>query len=518
MEELIHLSKEARESMVFVQPGTLPPANPLLSTTATAAELFPYVTAEYAFADQTPLWKTDPFLAKWLVLYKIGNDTANLPPDLEALKGWPVPEDDLNARRDGDLVVFNDADYFPSTLRSLAWNVECFKLLDTEACYSNGYLINHSNVSAVMDSSSSTLIYTDTWTDINTLIPKRQSNISLNEWRKALEVIYTYAAMKGRYKHSGSDIAPAPIENVFQRAHRHCKACPSHGTDGSLCSARCTCCCNKDGLDQHHFVEHLVEAGAEVAKVIYNAALGDLNLMPFLGTRSYMIHAIADVYALQHCYYLQRNEEVKEALEQVVSDTSTKLLNYVTMACLGEARHCHTIKDPATVTNNTLFKAFTRLGHQPGRLETWAAVPYLDMMFGRTGLLELLVDLFLNVSWSVRSFGGRRWGVIANLGLLASSGQITPMTFIDQVANSVHNGGWAFDKWYQGTAECCNQHRYTTLKQVLDIKANNAARLPLHICLSEPASRNLPRQLPEWEREALMIGLNAFRQRKERVE
>lgn len=367
-------------------------------------------------------------------------------------------------------------------------------------------------------------IYTNAWYPINTLIPN-DGALPPSTWQRAVRIITTYASIIGyiepfNWTPTYPVVKPLPTTPQSPPVYTyHCSTCchPPYS-----CTHSCVCCCSDTHITTPtQYLDYLLTKDPThetIANLLYiTGSTGDVYgyRRTTLHSPYYIIPAIANTYALQHCAHEGLSPEVvSPALKSAVKDLSQTLLDYITMACLGEARHSNVVRNRDTSTN-PLFHAMVLVGSKLDRESTWAATPYLDTLWGRAQTLAHLKDLFHSLDWGGGSYGGPAWGLIAERAHEFTIGSLTPMLFIDTIVNVVHNGGWAFNKYYNSEVNCCSLHHYNTLKVILDAKANNATTLRNLICLGEPAASLLkPTPIDDSLREAAMTKLADLRQRR----
>lgn len=139
-------------------------------------------------------------------------------------------------------------------------------------------------------------------------------------------------------------------------------------------------------------------------------------------------------YALQYLDFkttgTRLNAEVKQEIQLYTYHLATALRDYLTLACVGEIRHAG--------------------GKMPYRIDglyglTRADAAVLGTQYEPIYMLLVARKLFSNFPWSF-SYGGIRWGRIANAVLHYWQGKWNAQSFIDYAFDLYHNGGLAFDK------------------------------------------------------------------------
>ena len=322
------------------------------------------------------------------------------------------------------------------------------------------------------------------WCDLNSLspdLPAETLGMSVEEWREAYWQVISAAVKAGEI----------PTTIWEENNGTHCTEC---GCDkDSECGVGCFCCCNPEKMDAVGWVRSGELSANKIAALIkYAAGKGGDGHEGKLGVAGYLTKGMATVYALQHCAYLQVGDQpaVIKALDNTVQELSTRMYNYIGMACLGEARHMGSLKGDGSV----LAKGIAGVKGQVGRMESWHAFDLLAEVLdgGERQLLEHLVGIFNSGEWR-GGYGGYKWGAVAEVALAFKKGEISAMLFIDTIANMVHNGGWVFNKWYTQSIDCCTTHRAREryISHILDAKAQDARKLAGIICLPEPAKSGL---------------------------
>jgi len=231
-----------------------------------------------------------------------------------------------------------------------------------------------------------------------------------------------------------------------------------------------------------------------------------------LGPKHLMITLIPKFYTLAHINTIAHSKEVEEELEKVSEELAVKMSNYVLCSCFGEARHYASCLD----SMSDVLKALWNTRRIVTRSGFWKVAWELAQKNGRENILEDLVWLFHQNGWS-SGIGGQKWAYIAKLGLEFERGVYTRRMFIDAIVNAVHNGGWAFNKWYDKDYFCCDVHRTVSFTTLLNIKAENASDLCAYICLHDSITDKLL-ELSKPTGEAVDIvlkRLESLRNRKE---
>ena len=172
--------------------------------------------------------------------------------------------------------------------------------------------------------------------------------------------------------------------------------------------------------------------------------------LPRVAANFYLMYEI--VRALQNSRRaFTAGEWWNRRFNEYVERWSQVFVRYAFVACVGEARHrCTDRYVPAFVrsiprTNNydktTRYSVQSRVVRRYARrFEKIASSAFEDLR------VAFLMDL-----WST-NYGGPKWAQVANLGALLSRGKISPVVFVDQIFDVVHNAGYLFDKalFYNG--------------------------------------------------------------------
>ena len=212
-----------------------------------------------------------------------------------------------------------------------------------------------------------------------------------------------------------------------------------------------------------------------------------------------MVSRTVQYYAYQHAIHHELGDVdlLRRKHKRLTQVFAREILIYLLASCLGEARHApsryvftHPI-NPDEFDKDDLNTFGEAVAYQSanmvmGREPSWPAVRPLMKIIGEEEMLLGLSQIFNKFDWKHNGgsgYGGAKWGQLADAGLMFVRGEITPGIFIDTIVSMVHNGGWAFNKWYTDRPECCSRHRNVALKGLLDIKATDAARLWDNICL-----------------------------------
>lgn len=153
-------------------------------------------------------------------------------------------------------------------------------------------------------------------------------------------------------------------------------------------------------------------------------------------------------------------EQAQSCREIMLFSLPGMMFDYLALACLGEARHAYScsngiISEYDYSTDNSRHDVVCRL---VGKVAP-------------SDFLPKLITLFNEADWN-SSFGGTKWGAIAQVALEFYNKQRNAITLLDNCVDLVHNGGLCFNK---GFLLCCSD-KYL-LQRLLDDKAS---RKPLH--------------------------------------
>ena len=171
------------------------------------------------------------------------------------------------------------------------------------------------------------------------------------------------------------------------------------------------------------------------------------------------------------------------------------MLNYLTISCAGEARHTpsKTHGDITTMSEmtQTMIAAMNINTNLGNRQYMWSAAYDLAQVSGYLPILEALEEMF-NLEWITGSYGGKRWAKIAELAKNYANEEYTEAIFIDGIMNIVHNGGWAFNKYYKNNTGGNYNNPGVTMEKLLDYKKeyNKTSIYALLVPLSIPITDN----------------------------
>jgi len=149
------------------------------------------------------------------------------------------------------------------------------------------------------------------------------------------------------------------------------------------------------------------------------------------------------------------------------------LLNYLMVSCAGEARHTlsktHGDITKLSQMSQTLLVAKDKNADLLNRQYMWSAIYDLSEVSGCEVIMESLEELF-NLDWITGSYGGKKWAKIAELAKNYCKGDYTESIFIDGIMNVVHNGGWAFNKYYKAQSGGNYYNPGISMMKLLDFK------------------------------------------------
>lgn len=164
-------------------------------------------------------------------------------------------------------------------------------------------------------------------------------------------------------------------------------------------------------------------------------------------------------------------ERIKEAREEYVKQLALYFLDYTTLACAGEARHA---REQAHSYNSFV---------PPARTMNRSLAAYSTLKYDRRSVLEACRELFYEANWKGSSYGGDKWGAIAEAGLMyyAHGADV----FLDHCVDLTHNGGLYLNKTDVGYFTLGGGYWpiHKEYKQLLDFK---------RYCTPEELLRTLP--------------------------
>ena len=162
----------------------------------------------------------------------------------------------------------------------------------------------------------------------------------------------------------------------------------------------------------------------------------------------------ADFYLLEDLYIDHpNNKEVWQERKAKTEFLATQFTNYLNMSIGGEVRHARR-HIPSSYISASLatepvrqILGFSPAGDMRSRITEWCLWKELQNICGVVPLIEGARDLFYSeeVAWR-GSFGGEKWGKIADVLLLYLKGKVNATIFVDTTWGLKHNGSVVFDK------------------------------------------------------------------------
>ncbi|MEK0325431.1 MAG: hypothetical protein QQN63_06975 [Nitrosopumilus sp.] len=269
----------------------------------------------------------------------------------------------------------------------------------------------------------------------------------------------------------------------------HCKVCTWH-IDGADCDPyKCSCCCNYHCISCGHDSQEICKensqdkctcCGCYVTKKLKTKQANKTNnewLKILSGYHSNKINpkhlGPKDILKDIGLFYILMAHDDKKLYDDHKTLLAQRLLTYLMVSCAGEARHTLT-KTHGDITTlgemaQTILVASNINGDLSNRQYMWSAIYDLSKVSGEGVIMEALEELF-NLEWVTSSYGGPKWAKIAQLAKNYCKGEYTEAIFIDGIMNVVHNGGWAFNKYYKSSAGGSYYNDGITMMQLLDYK------------------------------------------------
>ena len=343
----------------------------------------------------------------------------------------------------------------------------------------------------------------------------------INQWREQLWTVFELlVVVDGVY----TRVWDVPInfgKTAIETDGCHCHTC---WHKSSQVCYQCACCCGRMGQNQvssrkqltsfynavrglaHHTLdtkrlntvvitkELFIRKTLERANTTFQLQ-GDTQskyCQLVLGNTNLMVKRIIAYYTYQHL--LQQDGEhigvIQRRANRLSKVFAQEILIYLIASCIGEARHVYKIKDKQPWNfkqpKSPFINALVSVANDMNREPSWTAVRPLMKLIGPEEILIGLQDIFYKYDWSNHSgFGGERWGKITDLGLMLVRREISPAIFIDTIVSTVHNGGWAFNKWYSDKITCCVEHRdsHNNITTLLNLKAEDTSFLWENYCV-----------------------------------
>lgn len=273
-----------------------------------------------------------------------------------------------------------------------------------------------------------------------------------------------------------------------------CGLCPGCECD---CSSYCNCKCDECGcrggiqLDDFTLDRHLFDRITKQTPTEINAVelLGDTDIT----------NQVAEFYLLMAASLERPDDDLCTGLFSYVANTlATRLETYLIVSACGEARHCI---DRVEMYNAIDIEASTLLHllHNTQRREAWQVAIGAINVLGRRGVLEACRQIFDHLVWQP-AYGGRAWAGVVETTLDWINNGRSPVWLVDRLVDVVHNGGWAFDKYYTN-AHVCDIHGCVYLTNVLNAKNQDPAGLLGQVCLPEGREKYLQRVLRNCKKE-----------------
>lgn len=194
---------------------------------------------------------------------------------------------------------------------------------------------------------------------------------------------------------------------------------------------------SRDGLELNVTPEFL--SRIEFAIDEYNTRMNQEKLKPARRERQKVLSFIATFYSLIELETRGYNTFQFKAYTKNFEKAFAKMLfDYTVFTCMGEARHAR---------NHTRGRrAFPELemngsaGGETHRNLVYANASEYDPM----DTLEKMYDTFNSVKWYDSSYGGKKWGKLAEIG--RTYGTVSNRVFIDSIVHLQHNSGSIFNK------------------------------------------------------------------------
>ena len=261
----------------------------------------------------------------------------------------------------------------------------------------------------------------------------------------------------------------------------HCSDCDCETKDG----CGCDCCCGVKDTGPGVFEGLPVNAVAsEILAADY--ALSDVRYKELLGSKDVLVR-LATLYSL--VLLSLDNKKAKLMLDRIVKETATHFLNYLVLACVGEARYTSKgIREEFDSSKiSPLSASIAAVPFEDGnvgRFSMWARGVKLWETFTKREILDACYQLF-SLPWGSHNVGGQSWAKCARIGLDYLDGTYTDLMFVDLVVATAHNNGPVLDKYYDNVHRC-NDHE-TYLGTLLDTKreANSVAEIRAVCCVDE---------------------------------
>ncbi len=253
--------------------------------------------------------------------------------------------------------------------------------------------------------------------------------------------------------------------------------CSCHATRDKCQSTGCACqLCHCEGTWSGYYGTKVDEVAVEVLK-----DTSVVDLWEWLGPRD-ITQTLFSWYLLME--YSLDHAELAFDLRVKTDILARQMLNYVVLASAGEARHGE--GSPLGLLASSLHAVIST----DSREEVWPRVAHLLRAgYSYEAVLTAIREVLNELHFS-GGYAGKKWLAIVDLGLSFAQGELTPTVFLDLVVDIVHNGGWAFDKYYN-LRHRCDAHN-TEFFKVLSVKRNaRPSRLLAQMCVDGDVVRPL---------------------------
>lgn len=350
------------------------------------------------------------------------------------------------------------------------------------------------------------------------LHPLDPTELPIHTWRDCL-----WQAMEIRVLTDGIKTGPWQKTVNFGKMKKeedgcHCHDCFHKEAGGCI---TCTCCCVFDGSQAQQQItlkplsthatfaafndslniifthtDNKLKAIVDIIRTANSTFLSEeKTIHRIMGPRTLMVQRTAAYYGYHYAIAMGLGDtgHYKRRLDRLTKVFAQEILVYLLASCLGEARHVlrqRAYQRPGYFPNDKLpvfAQAVLQAAPNMNREPSWPVVRPLMEVLGSEEILIGLSGIFNGFHWGEGriGYGGPKWGQLADAGLMLVRKEIPPAIFIDTIISMVHNGGWAFNKWYYQVVQCCSKHKSREAKftKLLDIKANDASGLWNMTCL-----------------------------------
>lgn len=138
-------------------------------------------------------------------------------------------------------------------------------------------------------------------------------------------------------------------------------------------------------------------------------------------------------------------DKVHSNFDNQANELAGRIEWYGIMSCVGEARHALGHSSGDLSVYSPLTQALATAGSANKREPCWVASYYLVERFGKVAILEACRSLFEGQRWG-GNIGGKAWANVATE--MGRRDELGNVFFVDHVIDIVHNGGWAFGKYF----------------------------------------------------------------------